>query len=174
MAWLPVPCNPLWVEASLFAFRRKALSSGRPNVGIKPQRVSALSGLDDQLNYSLAEACESTEPPACRYPIPCAQQQTAWCRSFQPPAPGLDLARHAPSKTRLKGEIHRPVFLHSALTSALASALVRSCLCVNIFPLLHSLTRKCQFAIKHPPNTLTGFQTQLEEPHAHCPRVRHS
>jgi hypothetical protein len=35
------------------------------NVEVKPQRVWALSGLDDQLNFSLAEACEPTEPPAC-------------------------------------------------------------------------------------------------------------
>lgn len=97
-------------------------------VGVKPQRVWALSGLDDQPHFSLAEACEPTEPPACtpkhlhtwsvlpemenacRYPTPYAQPQTAWCLSFLPPEPGLDLARHAPSRTRPKGKIHRPVF----------------------------------------------------------------
>jgi hypothetical protein len=65
------------------------------------------------------------------------------------------------------------------------------------FLVLHSLARQCQFvgrrlvgllhklmehddltidqgAINHPSHTLTRFQTQLEEPHAHCPGVRHS
>ncbi len=50
-------------------------------------------------------------------------------------------------------------FSYSAFTSALASALVRSCLCVNIFPLLHSLARKCQFFGR----CLVGFFHKLVE-----------
>jgi hypothetical protein len=77
-----------------------------PNVEVKPQRVWALPGLDDPLNFSLAEAYEPIEPPACnpthprtwstlqamvsvcRYPTPFALQQTASCRSFLPPELG--------------------------------------------------------------------------------------